>query len=61
MWYVCGRNDGPRAVVRRRLTYFEPDGSVESLWDTCWVIDFDADGRCIEYWEWFVEGPAAGH
>jgi SnoaL-like domain len=50
--------EGARAVVRRRITYFEPDGSVESRWDTCWVIDFDGDGRCAEYREWYVEGPA---
>ena len=49
--------DGARAVVRRRITYFEADRSVESRHDTCWVVDFDADGRCVEYQEWFVEGP----
>jgi hypothetical protein len=51
--------EGARAVVRRRITYFEPDGSVESRYDTCWVVDFDADGRCAEYQEWYVEGPAS--
>jgi putative lipase involved disintegration of autophagic bodies len=51
--------DGQRAVVRRRITYLEADGSVESLWDTCWVVDFDDTGRCIEYREWYVEGSAA--
>lgn len=49
--------EGRRAVVRRRITYFEPDGSIESRYDTCWVLDFDADGRCAEYQEWYVEGP----
>ena len=49
--------EGGRAVVRRRITYFEADGSVESRYDTCWVVDFDADGRCVEYQEWYVEGP----
>src|SRR4051794_24357754 len=48
--------DARRAVVRRRITYFESDGSVESRYDTCWVVDFDADGRCAEYQEWYVEG-----
>ena len=51
--------DGSRAVVRRRITYFERDDSVESRWDTCWVLDFDGDGRCAEYWEWYVEDQAA--
>ena len=51
--------DGQRAVVRRRITYLEADGSVESRWDTCWVVDFDETGRCTEYREWYVEGSAA--
>jgi SnoaL-like domain len=51
--------DGSRAVVRRRITYHEPGGCVENRYDTCWVIDFDAEGRCIEYQEWYVEGPSA--
>jgi SnoaL-like domain len=51
--------EGSRAVVRRRITYLDTDGSVESRWDTCWVVDFDAEGRCAEYGEWYVEGPRA--
>lgn len=51
--------DGRRAVVRRRITYFDSGGSTESRWDTCWVIDFDETGRCAEYREWYVEGSAA--
>jgi SnoaL-like domain len=47
-----------RTVVRRQITYFDVAGSVESRWDTCWLIDFDADGRCAEYQEWYVEAPA---
>jgi ketosteroid isomerase-like protein len=50
--------EGRRAVVRRRITYFEADGAVESRYDTCWLVDFDSDGRCAEYQEWYVEGPA---
>jgi hypothetical protein len=50
--------EGSRAVVRRRITYYETDGSIKSRWDTCWVLDFDRGGRCSEYWEWFVEGTA---
>jgi SnoaL-like protein len=50
--------DGARAVVRRRITYFDEDGGIESRYDTCGVVDVDDDGRCLEYQEWFVEGPA---
>lgn len=53
--------EGRRAVVRRRITYFAEHGAVESRWDTCWVLDFDDTGRCVEYREWYVEGsPASG-
>jgi hypothetical protein len=48
---------GARAVIRRRITYFEADGSIESRWDTCWLLEFGADGRCSEYQEWYVKGP----
>ena len=58
IWTDIAAIEGRRAVVRRRLTYFQPDCSVESRWDTLWVIDFDADGRCAEYQEWYVEAPA---
>jgi hypothetical protein len=51
--------EGRRAVVRRRITYFKADGSVESRYDTCWLIDFDVDGRCAEYQEWYVEEPGS--
>lgn len=50
--------DRQRAVINRRITYLEADGSVESRWDTCWVVDFDEAGRCSEYREWYVEGSA---
>jgi ketosteroid isomerase-like protein len=50
--------EGHRAIIRRRITYFEDDGSVESRYDTCWLVDFDSDGRCAEYQEWYVEAPA---
>ena len=50
--------EGRRAIVRRRITYLGKDRSIESRWDTIWVINFDADGRCAEYQEWYVEAPA---
>ena len=50
--------EAARAIVRRRITYVTPDGIAESRWDTCWVVDFAADGRCVEYQEWYVEAPA---
>jgi ketosteroid isomerase-like protein len=49
--------DGSRAIVRRRITYMRPDGTVDSRYDTAWLLDFAADGRVREYQEWFVEEP----
>lgn len=50
--------EGRRAVVRRRVTYVEPDGPVKSHYDTCWLLDFDGEGRCAEYHERSMETPA---
>jgi hypothetical protein len=50
--------EGARAVVRRRITYFQADGSIDGRWDTCWLMDFDDEGRCAEYLEWYVEAAA---
>ena len=32
-------------------------GPVTRVFDNCFVIRFDADGRCREFTEWFVERP----
>jgi hypothetical protein len=31
---------------------------VEQVYDNCFVMRFDAAGRCREFTEWFVERPA---
>ncbi len=49
--------DEMRAIVRRRITYARPDGSIDVRYDTAWLLDFAADGRVREYQEWFVEEP----
>jgi hypothetical protein len=30
---------------------------VEQVFDNCFVMRFDNDGRCAEFTEWFMERP----
>ncbi|MDQ6879287.1 MAG: nuclear transport factor 2 family protein [Candidatus Dormibacteraeota bacterium] len=48
--------DGDVAVVNGRSTYFK-DSSRRELtkeWDNLFVIQFDKDGRCRSFREWYV-------
>ena len=36
-----------------------PDGPIDEIYDNCFVMRFDADGRCREFTEWFVKRPGA--
>jgi nuclear transport factor 2 (NTF2) superfamily protein len=47
--------DGRRAVVRRTITYEGASREPAARYGCVWVLDFDDDGRCREYQEWFVE------
>jgi len=52
--------DGDVAVAVGASTYFErPGGPVEKVYDNCYVMRFDADGRCREFTEWFMKRPDA--
>jgi hypothetical protein len=35
-----------------------PDGPVDRTFDNCFVMRFDAAGRCREFTEWYVERPS---
>jgi ketosteroid isomerase-like protein len=37
----------------------EPGGPVSKVYDNCYVMRFDSDGRCREFTEWFIERPKA--
>ena len=54
--------DGRRAVVRRTIEYEGAGREPAARFGCVWVLDFDDDGRCREYQEWFVEEerPADG-
>jgi hypothetical protein len=48
--------DGDAAVARGSSTYFkEPGGEVKKIFDNCFVMRFDSEGRCREFTEWFME------
>jgi ketosteroid isomerase-like protein len=52
--------DGDVAVATGSSTYFEsPGGPVEKVYDNCYVMRFDGDGRCREFTEWFIKRPDA--
>ena len=52
--------DGDTVVATGSSTYFEsPGGPVEKVYDNCFVMRFDGDGRCREFTEWFIERPDA--
>jgi len=53
--------DGDVAVATGASTYYtEPGGPVDKVYDNCFVIRFDGDGRCREFTEWFMERPKRG-
>ena len=50
--------DGDLAVATGTSTYTEaPGGAVVRVFDNCFLIRFDADGRCREFTEFFIERP----
>ena len=53
--------DGDTAVATGSSTYTdcEPGGEVDKVYDNCFVIRFDDDGRCAEFTEWYMERPDA--
>ncbi len=51
--------DGNVAVAVGTSTYFDhPGGEVIRLYDNCYVIEFDDEGRCTKFTEWYVKRPA---
>lgn len=49
--------DGDTAVAVGTSTYRRPDGSVEKVYDNCFVMRFDDEGRCLEFTEWYMRRP----
>jgi ketosteroid isomerase-like protein len=51
--------DGEVAVATGSSTYFNPDGSIRAIYDNCFLMGFDAEGRCREFTEWYMKRPDA--
>lgn len=49
--------DGDIAVAVGTSTYLNPDGSVRTIYDNCFLMRFDSSGLCAEFTEWFMERP----
>ena len=50
--------DGDLAVATGSSSYLsEPGGPVQKIFDNCFVMRFDAAGRCREFTEWYVPRP----
>jgi hypothetical protein len=51
--------DGEVAVATGSSTYLTaPGGAVKEVFDNCFVMRFDAAGRCSEFTEWFMRRPS---
>ncbi len=49
--------DGDRAVAVGESTYFQADGSRRTVYFNLWTLRFDAEGRCRDFVEYFMEIP----
>lgn len=50
--------DGDAAVATGSSSYLsEPGGAVDEVYDNCFVMRFDAAGRCTEFTEWYMQRP----
>jgi ketosteroid isomerase-like protein len=48
--------DGDVAVATGISSYRErPGGAVVRVYDNCFVMQFDSEGRCREFTEWFMQ------
>lgn len=54
--YTAFAIDRDSAVATGTSTYRDrPGGPVARVYDNCFVMRFDPDGRCREFTEWFVQ------
>jgi ketosteroid isomerase-like protein len=52
--------DGDMVVATGSSTYLQnAGGPVEKVYDNCFVMRFDGEGRCREFTEWFMKRPDA--
>jgi ketosteroid isomerase-like protein len=57
-FYRCVAADDDMAVAIGSSSYKDtPDGPVARIYDNCFVMRFDSEGRCREFTEWFMQRP----
>jgi ketosteroid isomerase-like protein len=49
--------DGDVAVATGRSSYFTKSGVLKREYYNCFVMQFDSDGRCTQFTEWFMKVP----
>jgi ketosteroid isomerase-like protein len=50
--------EGDVAIATGSSTYTSvPGGPVEKVYDNCFVMRFDSEGRCREFTEWYMQRP----
>ena len=50
--------DGDTAVATGSTSYrSKAGGPVDKVYDNCFVMRFDSEGRCREFTEWYVQRP----
>ena len=48
---------GDEAVARGYSRYYNTNGTIRDEYDNLFLLRFDADGRCAEYREWYMQKP----
>lgn len=53
--------DGNVAVATGTSTYLGPDGEIDREYYNNFVLEFDDDGRCTAFTEYYMEKPSSGN
>lgn len=56
-WYKPFAVEGNKASVIGESRYTNPDGSLKDLYFNSWTLEFDDEGRCIDFVEYFMLLP----
>jgi len=49
--------DGQIAIATGRSRYFTKSGALKREFYNCFVMQFDGDGLCTRFTEWFMQAP----
>jgi ketosteroid isomerase-like protein len=56
-WYKPYAVDGNRAAVIGESRYAKRDGTLRDLYFNNWTLEFDNEGRCVDFVEYFMQLP----